>query len=65
MKNILIVAFIISMLISGQVNSQNFDRKSIISDLEFLYHSLENTHYDLYAYTDKEQFNSNYLDVKK
>lgn len=65
MKNKSILTSITFFLLTGLTFSQNFDKKSILSDLKTLYHSLEQTHYDLYAYTTKEQFTDNYLKVKK
>lgn len=65
MKNKFILILVAFVLLSRSIFSQNFDKKSIISDLNFLYKSLEQTHYDLYAYTDKKQFKDNYHKVKK
>ncbi|MFK7806770.1 MAG: S41 family peptidase, partial [Saprospiraceae bacterium] len=65
MKNNLILIVISLVLTPAVLFSQNFDKKSIIEDLDFLYQSLENTHYDLYTYTSKKEFTNNYLEIKK
>ena len=44
--------------------AQNFDKASVISDLEYLRESLEQTHYDLFAFTSEEEFDANYEKVK-
>ena len=53
------------MLATISLHAQNFDKKEIISDLEFLCQSLEEAHYNLYAYTDKKEFTNNYLKIKR
>ena len=65
MKKKLTSSFLTLVLSTGLLFSQNFDKKSILSDLDFLHNSLEKTHYNLYAYTDKKAFTKNYLEVKK
>ena len=56
-----IFAFILT---TGSIFAQSFDKKSIASDLEFLRQSLEQTHYDLYAYTTEQAFDAVYQEVK-
>jgi hypothetical protein len=56
-----IFAFILT---TGSIFAQSFDKKSIASDLEFLRQSLEQTHYDLYAYTTEQAFDEVYQEVK-
>lgn len=48
----------------SQSNEQFFTKKEILDDLHYLYETLEDTHYNLYAYTSKEDFAANYQKVK-
>lgn len=64
MKNKLILCLIGLWLMTGTLLAQSFDKKSIGSDLEFLYQSLKQTHYDLYAYMTAQAFDSVYQEVK-
>lgn len=41
-----------------------FSRNQVLEDLAYLKASLEETHYDLYAYTPKEAFDQNYRTVR-
>ena len=59
-----ILVFITGML-SMQISAQQFSKEDVLFDLEYLRSSLEETHFDLYAYTSKEAFQENYLEVKK
>lgn len=45
--------------------TQIFSKKEIKEDLETLKEILENSHYNLYAYTSKEKFDSNFEEVAK
>ena len=45
------------------VDAQNFSRKQVLDDLSYLKSSLEETHYDLYAYTSKEDFDQNFESI--
>ncbi|SEL48946.1 C-terminal processing protease CtpA/Prc, contains a PDZ domain [Aquimarina amphilecti] len=66
-KNITIIPLIF-ILLYGTINAQqattNFQKGQILSDLDYLYHSLENTHFNLYAYTSKDDFERNYQIVR-
>ena len=42
---------------------KQFSKKQVLEDLEFLKTSLEETHYDLYAYTPKQEFLKNFNEV--
>ncbi|WP_350287364.1 S41 family peptidase [uncultured Croceitalea sp.] len=57
-----------SILFAKHTSAQNintkFGRNEILEDLEYLYSSLDDAHYDLYAYTSKEKFNENYRHVR-
>lgn len=47
----------------GQSNQQ-FSQKAVLNDLKALRESLEDAHYNLYAYTTKQAFEAAYLEVK-
>lgn len=47
-----------------QISAQKFSKADVLSDLEYLRSSLEETHFNLYAYTSKEAFEENYFVVK-
>lgn len=51
---------ILTYCITLAIFSQEFDQKSVLDDLNYLYNSLEQTHYDLYAFTTKEAFKRNF-----
>jgi len=48
-----------------QISAQKFSKSDVLSDLEYLRSSLEETHFDLYAYTSREAFEENYRKVKE
>ncbi|MEC7771567.1 MAG: S41 family peptidase [Bacteroidota bacterium] len=43
----------------------HFSKKEILEDLVFLKESLAETHYNLYAYTPKSEFDANYNQIKQ
>ncbi len=65
--------FIISILLFtsfslssfAQESEKKFGRNEVIEDLEYLNNSLNDAHYNLYAYTSKEDFSKNYQNVKQ
>lgn len=68
MKKIVTIIPLIFILLYGNINAQksttNFQKKQILRDLDYLYHSLEKTHFNLYAYTSKDDFERNYQTVR-
>lgn len=48
---------------SGLAQSK-FPKKEVLEDLNYLRQSLEEAHYNLYAYTDKDEFSRNFEKVK-
>ena len=56
---------IITGVLSLQISAQQFSKADVLFDLEYLRSSLEEAHFDLYAYTSKEAFEENYSEVKK
>ena len=55
----------VASLCSFEAISQQFSKAQILSDLEYLAQSLEDSHYNLYAYTPMEEFDLNYRQVKR
>lgn len=53
------------LLFVGSANAQNFDQKSVLADLETLYQSLQQTHYNLFAYTPQQEFEAHYQKLKQ
>ena len=61
-RNLCAVFFLISL---NGVQAQNqFSRQQVLEDLDFLRHSLEAAHYNLYAYTPKAEFIQNFKKVR-
>ena len=66
MFNISRITTFLAIIISCQLCfSQVFEKESILSDLEFLHQSLQQTHYNLFAYTSIAEFERNYRIVKE
>ena len=61
LKNLLVF---ITCVLSSQSSAQQFSKADVLFDLEYLSSSLEETHFNLYAYTSKEAFEENYSEVK-
>lgn len=58
------IVFFVFFICSQHSFSQDFHKKHIVSDLEYLRQSLEQAHYNLFAYTSEEEFDRNYNTVK-
>ncbi len=59
------IFFILSSLLSlGQSNSE-FSKDEVLEDLKYLYESLQEAHYNLYAYITEKEFDSVYRQVRK
>ena len=54
----------LSTHVNAQSNNKKFTKQEVIEDLNYLYESLQDAHYDLYAYTPKETLDSVYTAVK-
>ena len=69
MKNQYILTVFLFALFSqhtlAQQSEKKFGQNEIIEDLDYLNNSLKDAHYNLYAYTSKEDFSKNYQHVKK
>lgn len=55
---------ILTGLLSLQVSAQQFSKTDVLSDLEYLKSSLEETHFNLYGHTTKAEFEQNFLAVQ-
>ena len=55
----------ITAALSFQTSAQKYSKSDVLSDLKYLKISLEETHFDLYTYSSKEDFERNYSEVKK
>lgn len=55
----------IALFSLGNLSSQNkFSKNQVLEDLDFLRTSLEETHYNLFAYTPKQEFDENFNTVR-
>lgn len=59
--HLMIIIALFSIPVFGQ---QNFSKKEVTEDLEYLRKSLEAAHYDIYAYVTKKSFDENFEKVK-
>lgn len=68
MKNLYTLLFFLLAIFSqnslAQQSDKEFDKNEIIEDLDYLNNSLNDAHYNLYAYTSKEDFLKNYQNIK-
>lgn len=65
-KYFLVVFLLLAFLLStAQQSDKKFGKNEIVADLEFLFHSLPNAHYNIYAYCTQEDFSKNYQQVKQ
>ncbi|WP_224484731.1 S41 family peptidase [Robertkochia aurantiaca] len=63
--DILKFGLLISLFYVSEVSAQtSFSKAEILEDMAFLRSSLTDAHYNLYAYTSKEDFNNNYERLK-
>lgn len=66
LKKLLFVLTVLGFQLAfSQGNRSSFCRDEVLKDFEYLYQSLEETHYDLYAYTSKEEMQKHYDLLKK
>ncbi len=67
MKNRIFLISLVTLFFQyslAQQSKTEFGRNEILEDLDYLYKSLEDAHYNLYAYTSKEEFSENYQQIK-
>ena len=65
MKLILLpILFLLSVLTSFGQSGTKFSNEEVVEDLKYLYETLKDAHYDLYAYTTEQKFDSAYQKVK-
>lgn len=60
-----IILHLVIIMCSFQSQAQQFSKQTVLSDLDYLKKSLKDTHFNLYAYTTKKDFQQNYKKVKQ
>ncbi|MCG9970960.1 S41 family peptidase [Christiangramia crocea] len=63
LKSLIILILLLSLNSFGQSNSR-FSKEEVLKDLKTLRESLEDAHYNLYAYISEKEFDSVYHEVK-
>ncbi len=65
MKSVYFIALFYLLSFSSFAQSPSkFSKQEVLEDIDYLYESLKDAHYNLYAYTSKETFDSAYLAIK-
>lgn len=57
--------FLVTQTGTAQQPNAKFARDQVLADMDYLYHSLIDAHYDIYAYVDEKNFFENYQGVKR
>ncbi|NKI30821.1 S41 family peptidase [Croceivirga thetidis] len=60
-RTLTLLLFLTTSLVFGQ---SKFSEKEVLDDLDALKNTLEETHYNLFAYTSKNEFNERYQELK-
>ncbi|WP_431158024.1 S41 family peptidase [Winogradskyella poriferorum] len=63
--NIKSFIYLSTLLLSFQIQGQQFSKVDVLSDLKYLKSSLEETHFNLYGHISKTEFDENYLAIQK
>lgn len=63
-KHFTLLFLLVPFLFFGQ-SRPKFSKKEVLEDLKTLQESLEEAHYNLYAYTTEQEFNARYLQIKE
>ena len=61
--SVFLILFFFQVSLAQQARTE-FGRNEILEDVAYLYNSLEDTHYSLYAYTSEKEFAENYEQIK-
>lgn len=64
-KQLYLILIILFQFSNSYSQTQEFSKKDVLEDLDTLKSILENSHYNLYAFTSKEQFDRNFEEVTK
>lgn len=64
MRKHIFFALIITTFINPELKSQNFGKQEVLQDLEYLYNSVIEAHFNVYAYVTAEDFKANYQNVR-
>lgn len=62
---VLVLILCLPYFLNAQPTTPTFAKAEVLKDLDYLYESLQEAHYDLYAYVPKETIDSVYTSVKK
>ena len=62
-KPLFLILIVLYSFSNNYSQTQEFSKKEVLEDLDTLKTLLENSHYNLYAYTSKEKFNQNFEKV--
>lgn len=69
MKNQFILSILLftsfSLSTLAQESEKKYGRNEVLEDLEYLNNSIKDAHYNVFAYTSKEDFSKNYQNVKQ
>lgn len=69
MKNQFILSILLFTTFSqsslAQESEKKYKRNEVLEDLEYLNNSIKDAHYNVFAYTSKEDFSKNYQNVKQ
>ena len=61
---IILLSVVFSQNSIAQQSNTKFGQNEILEDLDYLYNSLIDAHYNIYAYTSKDKFLKNYQNIK-
>ncbi|WP_431121208.1 S41 family peptidase [Flagellimonas flava] len=64
MKKYFSLALLLSTFLGQPITAQQFGQKEILQDLDYLYHSLIDAHYNIYAYVTEAEFSGNYQNAR-
>lgn len=60
----LMYLLVFGVVTNGILAQTHFAREAVIQDLDYLKNSLEKTHFNLYAFTSKEEFDNHYKAIR-
>ena len=65
LRRLILIFLSVGILVQIIYGQRSFSREEVLSDLAYLKESLEEAHYDRYAYTTEEAFHENYEQVRQ
>lgn len=63
-KQLFLIIILLFQFSENYSQSQEFSREEVLKDLDTLKNLLEKSHYNLYAYTTKKEFDKNFKEIK-